>query len=85
MSKHKLSLGTAILVNVNIMMGAGLFLNTVVLSQRAGMLGCFSYILIGLLLLPLIASITTLISMHPDGGFYTFGAKEINPFAGFFC
>ncbi len=84
MSKHKLSLGTAILVNVNIMMGAGLFLNTVVLSQRAGMLGCFSYILIGLLLLPLIASITTLISMHPDGGFYTFGAKEINPFAGFF-
>jgi amino acid transporter len=80
---HQLSLPMAILININIMLGAGIFINTTVLSQRAGALGGIGYIIIGLLMLPLVLSITELLKMHPAGGFYTFGAKEINPFAGF--
>lgn len=64
-------------------MGAGVFLNTVEVSKRAGILGAFAYTFIGLLLLPLIASIATLMRMHPSGGFYAFAQKEIGNAAGF--
>lgn len=80
---HKLSLPAAILVNINIMMGAGIFINTVELAKRAGSLGGITYLLVGTLLLPLIISIARLVNMYPEGGFYTFAQKEINSFAGF--
>ena len=80
---HKLSLREAILININIMLGAGLFINMNLLSQNAGILGAFSYIIIGLLMLPLIVSMMQLLKIHPSGGLYTFGLKELHPFAGF--
>ncbi len=80
---YKLSLPTAILININIMLGAGVFLNTVEVSKRAGILGALAYPCIGLLLLPLIASIATLMRIYPSGGFYTFAQKEISTRAGF--
>ncbi len=81
--RHQLSLTSAIMINLNIMLGVGLFINTTELAQRAGTLGAFSYIIIGVLLLPLILSIVQLLQQYPTGGFYTFGQKAINPFAGF--
>jgi len=81
--ERKLSLPVAILININIMLGAGIFLNTVKLSKLAGALSSFSYIIIGLLMLPLVISIAKLTGMYPDGGFYAFGKNEISPFAGF--
>lgn len=81
--EYKLSLPAAILININIMLGAGVFLNTVEVSKRAGILGALAYTFVGLLLLPLIASIATLMRMHPSGGFYTFAQKEISSYAGF--
>lgn len=80
---HKLSLATAILINLNIMMGSGIFINTVELAKRAGLLSAFMYPLIGLLILPLIVAIAKLIKLHPAGGFYIFAQKEINPFIGY--
>lgn len=80
---HKISLTTAILININIMLGAGIFINTPTLAQRAGVLGAFMYILVGVLMLPLILSIAQLLKLHPAGGFYTFAQKEMNPFMGF--
>ena len=82
-TEKKLSLPTAILINVNIMMGGGIFINTVELAKRTGLLSGFMYPLIGLLILPLIIAISRLIELHPSGGFYVFGQKEINPFVGF--
>jgi amino acid transporter len=81
--KYKLSLTTAILININIMLGAGIFINTPSLAQRAGILSAIIYPLVGLLMLPLILSIAELLKKHPVGGFYTFAAKEIHPMAGF--
>lgn len=82
-AEHKLSLPTAILININIMMGAGIFINTVELAKRAGLLSGFMYPLIGLLVLPLIVAIAQLIRLYPSGGFYTFGQEEISPFIGY--
>lgn len=78
-----ISLPAAILININIMLGAGIFLNTVKLAGPAGALGGFAYLVAGLLMLPLVLSIAQLTNMHPAGGFYAFGKGELNPLAGF--
>jgi len=79
----KLSLASAILININIMMGVGIFINTVVLSKQNGIIGAFLYPFMGLLIAPLIVSIAELIKLHPAGGFYSFGKAEIGSWAGF--
>lgn len=79
----KLSLPTAILINLNIMMGAGIFINTVELAKRTGLLSGFMYPLIGILIAPLMLTIAALIRLYPAGGFYVFGQREINPFIGY--
>lgn len=83
MSQHKLSLPTAIIINMNIMLGAGLFVNTISLAKLAGILSPFAYIAVGLLMLPLVMSMAELLKIHPGGSFYTFGNKEVGPLAGF--
>jgi len=81
--ERKLTLPVAIMININIMLGAGIFLNTAKLAKKIGALGSFGYVIIGALMLPLVISIARLTGMHPDGGFYAFGKKELSPLAGF--
>lgn len=81
-ARHKLSLKAAIFTNINIMAGAGIFINTVILTKTTGIIGSFAYLLIGLFMLPLISSIAELVKMHPSGGFYAF-AQPVSPFLGF--
>jgi len=81
--QRPLSLTEAIIINVNIMLGIGIFVNTVELAKRTGALGGFAYLIVGFLMLPLVISLAKLTNLHPDGGFYTFGKKEISTFAGF--
>lgn len=80
---HKIPLWTAILINLNIMIGVGVFINTIPLYKIAGTVGALSYLAIGILMLPLILSISHLLKIHPAGGFYTFGSRELSPFLGF--
>lgn len=80
---HSLSLWSAIRISINIMLGTGLFINTVNLARIAGPLGALSYAAVGIILFPLIITIARLIELHPQGGFYKFGSAEINPLAGF--
>lgn len=81
--KHKLSLFSAILININIMLGSGIFINSTVLAKQASIFGALSYLIVGVLMLPLVISMSTLVGLHPTGGFYTFASKEISPFVGF--
>ena len=81
-SPYKLSLSSAIMINMNIMLGAGIFLNPVVLSLYAGALSPISYLVVGLLILPLILSLTYLLRRVPGGSFYDFGS-QINQLTGF--
>ena len=79
----KLSLAAAIFININIMLGTGFFINTVLLTKTAGSLGASVYLLVAVLLLPLIISIAKLLEYHHESGtFYDFG-KSISPFFGF--
>ncbi len=80
---HKLSLPSAILININIMLGSGIFINTVLLTKQSGSLGAFVYLFVALLLLPLILAIATLLHHHHESGtFYDFG-RDVSPFFGF--
>ncbi len=65
------------------MIGAGIFINTVELAKRAGFLSCFTYAFVGLLMLPLIICVASMVRLYPSGGFYVYAANEIHPFAGF--
>ncbi len=65
------------------MLGAGIFINTVLLAQRTHLFSGALYLLNAILMLPLILSMVTLMKLHPRGGFYAFGSQEISPFAGF--
>ena len=79
---HKLSLSSAIFINLNIMMGAGLFISSTILCQTLGAASIFIYPLMGLLMFPLIFTLSNLTNKFPKGGFYEF-AKPISPFWGF--
>ena len=79
MKEQKLSLTSAIFINLNIMMGAGLFINTVVLSQQMQASSIFYLSTIGLLMLPLVFTMSKLVAHFPSGGFYSF-AKPLSPF-----
>lgn len=68
-----LSLTSAILININIMLGTGIFINTVLVSKTAGALGAAVYALVGLLLLPLIFTFVELLKQFKGGTFYDFG------------
>ncbi len=79
---HKLSLVAAILININIMIGAGIFVNTVILAQNAGPYGALVYGVVSIILLPLIITFARLMKYHKGGTFYDYGAT-LHPVAGF--
>lgn len=79
----KLSLFEATIINVNIMLGSGIFINTVLLSKEAGLLGSAGYLCVALLILPLIFTMSALVNRYPEGGFYTYATETLNSFAGF--
>ena len=81
-STSKLSLFEAIFININIMLGTGVFVNTVVLSQKVGALGGLLYLIAGAIMLPLILCIAQLAKHYPGGNFYTYGST-IHPYLGF--
>ncbi len=84
MSSHKLSLPAAIIINLNIMIGAGIFINTIPLAQYAGKYSPLIYLFVGILMLPLVWGIAKLLKIYPGGSFYTFGTKSMSPTVGFF-
>lgn len=82
MSSHKISLQAAILININIIAGAGIFINIANLTNNLGLYGGLLYGIIGCFMFPLIFTFAQLASMYPSGGFYSF-AQPLHPFLGF--
>jgi len=81
--KHTLSPFMATLININIMLGSGIFINIAELARRTGALGFVCYACVGIMLLPLVFSMATLLRLYPAGSFYTFAAHNLSPFFGF--
>ncbi|MCL4380277.1 APC family permease [Candidatus Dependentiae bacterium] len=79
---HKLSLRAAMLININIMLGSGLFLNTLPLSTIVGGYSPLVYMIVGVLMLPLIIAVARLLAIYPGGSLYTFG-NHLGPLWGF--
>jgi amino acid transporter len=80
---NNLSLWSAVIINLNIIIGTGVFINTAELAKRAGLLGGLCYIIVGLLLFPLILSFVRLLQLYPSGGFYAFCSTSLHPLVGF--
>jgi amino acid transporter len=84
-AKYQLSLFSVVLISINVILGAGVFINTKPLVEEIGFLGGFCYILVGILIIPLVLSFAKLARKYPTGGFYVYGAKEVGPSLGFAC
>jgi amino acid transporter len=82
MSSNKLSLRSAIFINLNIILGTGIFINSVKLANHLGPWGALSYAAVGIVLLPLILAMAQLVKIHKGGSFYDYAAG-IHPFVGF--
>ena len=82
--KHKISLWMAILINVNIVIGAGFFLIAPRINQTAGMLSPLSWLLVGLALFPLALVLSKLSKIYPDaGGIFVYSDKALGSLLGF--
>jgi len=86
MKSPKISLVTSILININIIIGAGLFINPRPLTLLSGKFGFLNYIIAALILLPIVLSIAKLAQANPTaGGLYVYAKKYLGSKAGFLC
>ncbi len=83
MADQKLSLSSAIMININTMIGAGMFINTVTLAAYAGGLCPLSYVLVGLMTIPLVIAFAVLLDVHGEGSFFTIIRDELGALMGF--
>ncbi len=74
----------AVLICINSMIGGGLFINPMPLTQIAGPLGFMGYVFSALSFLPIILSIAALAQLHPvAGGLYVYSRTYVGKGAGF--
>lgn len=74
----------AILLCINSMIAAGLFINTGPLTKHAGAFGFLGYLVAALILFPLILCIAELARLHPvAGGLYVYSKTYLGSWAGF--
>ena len=84
MEEHKISLWTAILMNINIMVGVGIFFGPPMMAKEAGFASFLGWPLIALIFAPVVLSIASISRIFPGAGsFYNYSKKIINPTAGF--
>ncbi len=83
MKHQSISFLSALLININIILGTGLFINSGILVEKAGIYGAFSYLFVGIVLLPLVLAISVLLKKYPNDGFYGFGNQTMGPLFGF--
>lgn len=81
---RSISLTSAVLISINIIIGAGLFINPAPLAYFANGYGFLAYIVSACILLPLILCIAELATLKPiAGGLYVYAQSYISPLAGF--
>ncbi len=84
MQENKISLVSAIFMNINIMIGAGIFVIPSIMAQKAYNLSFLGWPLIGIIFTPVVLSMAKITEYFPGGGsFYTYGKDGINKSVGF--
>lgn len=85
MSAHMISLGTAILTNINLMVGAGIYFMPPLMAAAAGNISYLGWSLVGIIFLPVVMSIATIARLLPgQGSFFRYASKGMNNTIGFF-
>ena len=84
MSTQKISLFTATMLNINVIIGAGILLNPPIMAGLAGNISFLGWPLCGLIFFPLVWCVAEASKLFSgDAGFYTFGKKGLGNTAGF--
>lgn len=80
----KISFFAAVLMSINIMVGAGILYAVGSMTSSTGSISFMAWPLIGLLLFPVVWGISKAAQLFPgDGGFYHYCATGLSPLAGF--
>lgn len=71
-------------MNINVMLGGGLFVNPSSLTRLAGPFGPFSYLAVALIMLPLVLVVAELSKIYPaeEGGLFVYSKYGIGSWAG---
>lgn len=86
MATKNISLLAAVLICINTILGAGIFVNPKQLAILAGPYSIFCYLISGLIILPLIITIGELARLQPvSGGLYVYSKEYLSPIFGFLC
>jgi amino acid transporter len=84
MKEHKISLSTAILLNMNIMIGSGILIGPGASAAISGNASFLAWPLVALLFLPIVLCTIELSRLFPGaGGFYLYAKQGLNKTAGF--
>ncbi len=82
--KIKISRFEAIVISLNAILGAGLFINTLTLSKKMGIWSYLPYAAAFIILLPIVISFASLAEESPvAGGIYKYSEKYLSPKIGF--
>ena len=83
---HKISFSSAVLMNINMMIGAGIFLLPTLMAEKAGNASFIGWPLICVLFLPIVINIAKATQIFPgEGGFFTYCQKTMGRQAAFIC
>lgn len=83
-AQGKISFFAAVLMSINIMVGAGILSSVGPMTATANSISFMGWPLVGLLLFPVVLGISKAAQLFPgEGGFYNYCAKGISPMAGF--
>lgn len=84
MNHIKIPLWVAVLINVNIVIGSAFFLGASKIAIASGLLAPLSWIICGLMLLPLVIVLAKLSAHYPAaGGIYVYSEKQLGSLWGF--
>ena len=80
----KIPLSIAIIISINIVIGGGFFISANSIFKTSGLLAPLTWIICGLLLLPLVSVLASLSRLYPTaGGMYVYSKKNLGDFWGF--
>lgn len=84
MEQKKISFVGAVLLSINIMVGAGIFSAVGPMSAAAGSISFLGWLIVGLLFFPIVWGVAKAAQLFPgEGGFYHYCSSGLNSTAGF--
>jgi len=85
-SMRTIGLFSAILININVIVGSGIFINLHPFIRMGGTGSFLAYVAAAACLLPVVIVLAYLAREHPEsGGLYVYTKTYLHPFIGFLC